>query len=67
MFTEDGRTEYEKWAKWVSDDEFDLSPNFIPDADTPQGAIEYYKYMLSDMVDFDSPDFSWPTGIGMSC
>lgn len=67
MFTEDGYDEFEKWSKWVSDDDFDLSPDFVPDEDTPQGAIDYYKSMMGMLVDFDAPDFSWPTGIGMNC
>lgn len=70
MFTGGGRAEYEKWAQWVVDDEFDLSSNFIPDADTPRVLQIHARraiHMLGDMVDFDSPDFSWPTGIGMSC
>ena len=67
MFTEEGLKEYEKYEKWISDENFMLSPNFIPTEDTPKEAIEYYKYMQSDVVDFDSPDYKWPTRIGMSC
>ena len=66
MFTEDGLAEYEKVAEWVGDDSYQLSPNFVPTEDTPQEAIDYYKYMMSDLVDFDSEDFRWPTGIGMN-
>lgn len=67
MFTPEGEAEYKKWEKWISDDNFQFSPDFIPDDDTPQGAIEYYKFMLDEMVDFDAPDFEWPTGIGLDC
>ena len=66
MFTEDGLAEYEKVAKLVGDDSYQLSPNFVPTEDTPQEAIDYYKYMMSDLVDFESEDFRWPTGIGMN-
>lgn len=66
MFTERGQVEYEKVAKWVSDENYHLSPNFVPTEDTPQEAVDYYKYMMSDLVDFDAEDFEWPTGIGMS-
>lgn len=67
MFTPEGEAEYKKWEKWISDDNFQFSPDFIPDDDTPQGAIEYYQFMLDEMVDFDAPDFEWPTGIGLDC
>lgn len=67
MFTDDGKREYEKWAKWISDDSFQFSPNFVPTEDTPQGAIDYYKSVMDMVVDFDAPDFSWPTGIGLNC
>ena len=43
MFTEDGLAEYEKVAKWVGDDSYQLSPNFVPTEDTPQEAIDYRK------------------------
>ena len=65
MFTDDGRKEFEKHAKWISDENFDLIHNFDPDADTPKEAVEYYIYMMSELVDFDDPNFSWPTGVGM--
>ena len=66
MFTEEGLAEYNKVAKWVGDENFMLSPDFVPTDDTPQEAIDYYKYMMSDLVDFDADDFKWPTGIGMN-
>ena len=66
MFTDEGRTEFEKYEKWVSDEDFDLSPNFVPTEDTPEGAVEYYKFMMSDLVDFNAPGFTWPTGVGMN-
>lgn len=66
MFTDEGQSEYEKWAEWISDDNFQFSPDFVPDESTPQGAVDYYKYMLGDMVDFDAPGFTWPTGIGVN-
>ena len=66
MFTEEGLTEYNKVAKWVGDENFMLSPDFVPTDDTPQEAIDYYKYMMSDLVDFDADDFKCPTGIGMN-
>lgn len=66
MFTPEGEAEYKKWEKWISDDDFQFSPDFIPDDDTPQGAIDYYKFMLDEMVDFDAPDFEWPTGVGVN-
>ena len=66
MFTPEGEAEYKKWEKWISDDDFQFSPAFIPDDDTPQGAIDYYKFMLDEMVDFDAPDFEWPTGVGVN-
>lgn len=65
MLTEQGAREYEKWAEWISDDNFDLSPDFVPDETTPQGAIDYYKSVMSMVVDFDSPSFTWPTGVGL--
>lgn len=43
MFTSDRETEYKKWGKWISDDEFQFSPDFVPNNDTPQGVIEYHK------------------------
>lgn len=67
MFTDDGKNEHAKWAKWISDEDFDFSPDFVPGPDTPNGAVEYYKRMMSDLVDFDAPGFSWPTGVGMCC
>ncbi|QKF07198.1 hypothetical protein HLV38_02965 [Berryella wangjianweii] len=70
MFTSDGEAEYRKWEQWISDDEFQFSPDFVPNDDTPQGAIEYYKSMyreLFPMLEIDSPDFRWPTGIGLNC
>ena len=66
MFTEEGLTEYNKVAKWVGDENFMLSPDFVQTDDTPQEAIDYYKYMMSNLVDFDADDFKWPTGIGMN-
>lgn len=66
MFTDDGQKEYQKWAKWISDENFMFSPDFVPDENTPQGAIGYYKFMLDEMVDFDAPDFEWPTGVGVN-
>lgn len=67
MFTEEGLAEFKKWEKWISDENFDFSPDFVPTADTPQGAIDYYKDMMSMGVNFDAPNFSWPTGVGMNC
>lgn len=67
VFTEDGAEEYEKYSKWISDENFMFSPDFVPTEDTPQEAIDYYKDMLSIAVDFDDPNFKWPTGIGMNC
>lgn len=67
MFTEDGYIEFEKWSEWVSDENFMLSPDFVPTKGTPQGAIDYYKSMMDMAVDFDAPDFTWPTGVGMNC
>ena len=67
MFTDEGLREYKKWEKWISDESFQFSPNFVPTEETPKEAAEYYKYMLSDVVDFESPDFKWPTGVGMNC
>lgn len=66
MFTEEGLADYKKVAEWVGDKNYMLSPNFIPTDDTPQEAIDYCKYMMSDMVDFNAEDFEWPTGIGMN-
>lgn len=65
MFTDEGRKEFEKYEKWISDENFDLSPSFVPDENTPKEAVEYYKYMMGELVDFDDPGFSWPTGVGM--
>lgn len=65
MFTESGRETYEKYREWLEDENFDLSPNFVPTEDTPQGAIDFYKSIESMVVNFDHPDFEWPTGIGM--
>lgn len=70
MFTEEGLQEYKKWEKWISDENYQFSPNFIPTSETPDGAVEYYKSMYKSMlpmIDFDSPDFEWPTGIAMNC
>lgn len=69
MFTKSGKSEYEKYAQWISDENFQFSPDFIPGEKTPQEAVEYYKDMYRDMfgIDFDSPDFRWPTGIGLNC
>ena len=67
MFTDDGKSEYRKYAKWIGDDDFDFSPDFVPTEDTPKEAVEYYKMMMSELVDFDAPDFTWPTGVGMCC
>lgn len=66
MFTKEGLAEYEKVAKWVGDENYQLSPDFVPTDDTPQEAVDYYKYMMGDLVDFDAEDFEWPTGIGMN-
>ena len=66
MLSKDRNNEYEKYRKWIEDENFDLSPNFIPIEDTPQGAIDFYKDIESILVDFDDPDFTWPTGVGMS-
>lgn len=67
MFTDDGKSEYDKWAKWISDENYMFSPDFVPDENTPQGAVDYYKDMISMVVDVDSPDFEFPTGIGLNC
>ena len=67
MFTDEGLREYKKWEKWIGDESFQFSPNFVPTEETPKEAVEYYKYMLSDIVDFENPDFKWPTGVGMNC
>ncbi len=67
MFTEDGFSEFEEYSKWISDENYDFSPNFIPAEDTPKEAVEYYKSVMSMAVDFDAPDFKWPTGVGMNC
>lgn len=67
MFTPEGRSEFDKYSEWISDDDFDLSPNFIPDDDTPPEAVAYYKRMMAPLVDFDDPSFEWPTGVGMNC
>lgn len=66
MLTDEGVKTWEKYRKWVADENFMLSPDFVPDEDTPAEAVEYYKYMLSDFVDFDAPGFTWPTGIGVN-
>ena len=66
MFTESGFIEYEKHRKWISDEDYMLSPNFVPTDETPQEAIDYYKRMEASLVDFDAPDFKWPTGVGMN-
>lgn len=69
MFTEDGQKEYEKYAKWISDENFQFSPDFVPSDETPKEAVEYYKSMyksLLPMLDVNSPDF-FPTGIGLNC
>ncbi len=66
MFTEDGYKEFKKWEKWISDENFDLSPDFVPTEDTPQGAIDFYKRMEGMAIDFDDPNFTWPTGCGMN-
>lgn len=66
MFTEEGITEYKKWAEWISDEDFMLSPDFVPDKNTPQGAIDYYKEMISGMFGIDSSDIKFPTGIGLN-
>ncbi|MDY4690575.1 MAG: hypothetical protein SPC25_00415 [Atopobiaceae bacterium] len=42
----------------------------MSDDNTPVGAVEYYKDMYKSMLpmlDFDSPDFDWSTGIGLNC
>lgn len=67
MFTKEGLQEYNKWKKWVGNDECDFRPDFVPTEDTPQGAIDYYKDMLSEIVDFDDPNFTWPTGVTINC
>ena len=66
MFTESGLFEYEKHRKWISDENFMLSPNFVPTDETPKAAVEYYKRLEAPLVDFDAPDFKWPTGVGMN-
>lgn len=66
MFTESGFAEYEKYQKWISDEDYMLSPNFVPTDETPQAAVDYYKSLESYLVDFDAPDFKWPTGVGMN-
>lgn len=66
MLTEEGLAKYKRVAKWVGDENYMLSPNFIPTDDTPQEAIDYYKYMMGDLVDFDVDGFEWPTGVGMN-
>lgn len=69
MFTENGEKEYKKWEKWVSDGSDQFSANFIPTEDTPQGAVEYYKKIYKSifpMLNFDSPNFKWPTGIALN-
>lgn len=69
MFTDKAQAEYEKYAKWISDDSFQFSPNFVPTDDTPKEAVEYYKRMykaMFPMVDVDSPNF-FPTGMGLNC
>lgn len=68
MFTVEGENEYKKWEKWISDENFQFSPNFVPTEETPAGAVEYYKDMYRSffpMIDFDSPHFKWPVGIGL--
>ena len=67
MFTNNGAEEYKKHEKWIKDDTFMFSPNFVPTKETPQETIDYYKYMESDLVDFNAPNFKWPTGVGMNC
>ena len=67
MFTDDGKREYEKHKKWISDENFMFSPNFVPTEETPKETVEYYKHMQSDLIDFDDSNFKWPTGIGMNC
>lgn len=62
MFAEEVLAEYEKVAEWVSDENYMLSPNFTPTDDAPQETVDCYKYMMSDMVDFNADD----TGIGMN-
>lgn len=42
------------------------SSNFIPTDDAPQEAIDYCKYMMGDLVDFDVDGFERPTGVGMN-
>ncbi|MEF2845347.1 MAG: hypothetical protein U0O24_01695 [Eggerthellaceae bacterium] len=63
MFTDEGRAEYEKWRKWIEDENYDLSPNFVPTEDTPQGAIDYYKEMESMLINFDDPNLRGPQGV----
>lgn len=70
MFTDAGLEEYKKWEKWISDESDQFSANFIPTEDTPEGAVEYYKRIYKScfpMIDFDSPDFKFPTGIALNC
>lgn len=70
MFTPEAEAEYKRYEKWIGDDEFQFSPNFVPSESTPPEAVEYYKDMyrsMFPMIDFDSPDFRWPTGIGLNC
>ena len=69
VFTPEGEEEYKKYEKWLSDENFQFSPNFVPTPDTPSEAVEYYKDMYRacfPMIDFDAPDFTWPVGIGIS-
>ncbi|MGR1083951.1 hypothetical protein ACUYFE_07985 [Olegusella massiliensis] len=70
MFSNDSAEKrYEKYAKWISDENFQFSPDFVPTEETPAEAIEYYKEKVSGlfpMIDFDSPEFEWPTGIGIN-
>ena len=64
MLTYDGFQEYLKYQKYISDDEYMLSPNFVPDENTPQEAIDYYKGIYEDF--FPGQEITFPTGIGFN-
>ena len=49
----------------ISDENYLFSPDFVPDENAPQGATDYYRSMLCEMVDFDAPDFEWLTGVAV--
>jgi hypothetical protein len=70
MLTAEGESEYKKWEKWISDENFQLSPTFVPTEETPRaGAVEYCKDTCRSffpMIDFDLLSFKWPVGIGIN-